>query len=228
MDGSTTIDPDGYIKSRGLKFPKDGNYLTGKVRGLLREGDYERDMAAAALKATREGDTVLDLGCGLGFVTGILARRRKVAAIHGYEGNPRLLTYAEAMLATNGIDTVTLSHGVLGARKTTVPFFVRTPFAASSLYANDDPGDEITIDMLNAKTVVTATKPTVVLCDIEGGEADLLAALPLKGVRTLIVKLHPSHIGHAGVQSVFEHTSKANLAYAPALSTGRIVGFSAA
>ena len=70
MDGSQTIDPTGYIKSRGLKFPKDGTYLTGKVRGLLRSGDYERDMAAAALKATREGDTVLDLGCGLGFTAG--------------------------------------------------------------------------------------------------------------------------------------------------------------
>lgn len=228
MDGSKTIDPDGFIKSRGLKFPKDGTYLTGKVRGLLRDGAYERDMTTAALKATREGDSVLDLGCGLGFVAGMLARRRNVKAIHGYEGNPRLLTYAEAMLATNGIKTVTLTHAALGKRKSSVPFYVRTPFAASSLATTADTCEEITIDMHNAKTVMSALKPTVVLCDIEGGEAALLDTLPLTGVRTLVVKLHPAHIGHAGVQSVFANAAKGGLAYAPALSAGRVVGFNAA
>ena len=53
MDGTGTIDPTGFIKSRSLKFPKDGTYLTGKVRGLLRTGEYERELVAAALKATR-------------------------------------------------------------------------------------------------------------------------------------------------------------------------------
>ena len=228
MDGSQTIDPTGYIKSRGLKFPKDGTYLTGKVRGLLRSGDYERDMAAAALRATREGDTVLDLGCGLGFTSGLIANRRKVDHIHGYDGNARLLTYADAMLATNGINNVTLTHGVLGKRKSTVPFYIRAPFAASSLQKGEDEAEETKVEMHNVKTVLSATKPTVILCDIEGGEAELLDGISLKGVRHVIVKLHPGHIGHDGIRTVFDSLGKAGLAYAPALSAGRIVGFQAA
>ncbi|MEL6619251.1 MAG: FkbM family methyltransferase [Pseudomonadota bacterium] len=229
MDGSQTIDPTGYIKSRGLKFPKDGTYLTGKVRGLLRSGDYERDMAAAALKATREGDTVLDLGCGLGFTTGLIANRRKVEHIHGYDGNARLLTYADAMLATNGIKNVTLTHGVLGKRKSSVPFYIRAPFAASSLQRDEDAAtQEVKVEMHNVKTVLGAVKPTVILCDIEGGEADLLDGITLKGVRAVIVKLHPGHIGHDGIRTVFDALGKAGLAYAPALSAARIVGFTAA
>ena len=229
MDGSNTIDPTGYIKSRGLKFPKDGTYLTGKVRGLLRTGGYERELVAAALKATHEGDRVLDLGCGLGFVSGMLAKRRNVEAIHGYDGNATLLTYAEAMLATNGIKTVTLTPGVLGKRKSSVPFHIRAPYAASSLLAVDgEEAEEVKVEMHNVKTVLSAVKPTVIICDIEGGEADLLDGITLKDVRQVVVKLHPNHIGHAGVGSVFDALGKAGLVYDPRISAGRIVGFVAA
>ena len=226
MDGSKTIDPTGFIKSRALKLPKDDNYLTGKVRGLLRSGDYEKDLTAAALKATREGDRVLDLGCGLGFVSGMIAKRRNVEAIFGYDGNASLLAYADAMLATNGIKNVTLTNAVLGKRKSSVPFYVRAPFAASSLLPlKDNTGEEVTTDMLNVKTVMTSHKPTVVICDIEGGEVDLLGNLPLKGVRQVVVKLHPDYIGHDGMSELFKAMGTADLAYDPRLSAGRIVGF---
>ncbi|MEP5630558.1 MAG: FkbM family methyltransferase [Tateyamaria sp.] len=228
MDGGNNIDPTGTIKSRALKFPKDGTYLTGKVRGLLRSGDYEKDLTAAALKATRADDRVLDLGCGLGFVAGMIAKRRNVEAIFGYDGNPNLLTYAEAMLATNGISNVTLTHAVLGKRKSSVPFYVRAPFAGSSLLAQEGgDGTEIQVDMINVKTATNAHKPTVVICDIEGGEADLFDDMPLKGVRQVVVKLHPGHIGHDGMMGLFKAMGQANLSYDPRISAGRIVGFSA-
>jgi FkbM family methyltransferase len=229
MDGSDTIDPTGYIKSRSLKFPKDGNYLTGKVRGLLRTGDYEREMTAAALRATHEGDTVLDLGCGLGFVAGMIAKRRNIAAIHGYDGNATLLTYAEAMLATNGIHNVTLTHGVLGKRKGSVPFHIRAPFAASSLASVEgDEAEPVSVDMHNTKTVLGDVKPSVIICDIEGGEADLLDGITLKEVRQVVIKLHPNHIAHAGVRRVFEAMHNTGMVFDPRLSTGRIAGFVAA
>ena len=226
MDGTGTIDPTGFIKSRSLKFPKDGTYLTGKVRGLLRTGDYERELVAAALKATRADDVVLDLGCGLGFVAGMIAKRRNIKEIHGYDGNATLLTYAEAMLATNGINNVTLTAGGLGKRKSSVPFYVRTPFAASSLLpVEGEEAEEVKVDMHNVKTVLSAVKPTVIICDIEGGEAEMLDGIALKDVRQVVVKLHPNHIGHDGVRAVFDAMSAAGLAYDPRLSTGRVVGF---
>lgn len=229
MDGGDIIDPEGYIKSRGLKFPKDRAYLTRKVSGLLRKNGYERALTDAALKATGAGDTVLDLGCGLGFVSGMLARRRKVAAIHAYDGNATLLTYAEAMLATNGIKNVTLTHAVLGKRKSKVPFFVRTAFAASSLKpVKDEQAQETSVEMHNLKSTLTTLKPTVIICDIEGGEADLLDGASLKGVRHLVIKLHPDHIGHEGMRNVFQSVSAAGLAYDARTSSGRIVGFVAA
>lgn len=226
MDAPTTIDPDGVIKSRGLKLPKDATYLTAKVRGLLNDGSYERDLTDAALKATRDGDRVLDLGCGIGFVAAMLAKQHNITAIHGYDGNARLLTYAEAMLATNGISNVTLSHGVLGARNQTVPFYIRASFAASSLLTGGGRTPEMAeVDMFDANAIVTRVKPDVVICDIEGGEADLLATISLSGVRHLVVKLHPRHIGHDGMRAVFNAANAAGLAYDPGLSAGRIVGF---
>jgi FkbM family methyltransferase len=224
-----TKEPKAHIKSRGLKFPKDGTYLTGKVRGLLKSGAYERDLAAAALKATREGDIVLDLGCGLGFLCGILAKRRKVAAIHGYDGNAKLLGYAEAMLAANGITGVTLTPGVLGKRKATAPFYVRAPFAASSLVGVEgDDAVETEVEMHNIKTVLATVTPSVIICDIEGDEAELLEGADLTGVRQVVIKLHAIQLGHAGLRKLFDAMSAAGFAYDPRISAGRIVSFIAA
>ena len=94
MDGTGTIDPTGFIKSRSLKFPKDGTYLTGKVRGLLRAGDYERELVAAALKATRAEDVVLDLGCGPGRAAALMqAAGHTVLA---YAATPEFVAQARA------------------------------------------------------------------------------------------------------------------------------------
>lgn len=229
MDGGDTIDPEGYIKSRGLKLPKDRGYLTRRVSRLLRANRYERALTDAALRATRDGDTVLDLGCGLGFVSGVLAKRRNLAAIHAYDGNATLLTYAEAMLATNGIKNVTLTHAVLGKRKSKVPFFTRPAFSASSLAPDtNEQTQESRVQMHNLKTTLSTLKPTVVICDIEGGEADLLSGASLNGVRHLVIKLHSDHIGHSGLRDVFGSVTAAGLAYDPRISNGRIVGFVAA
>lgn len=159
----------------------------------------------------------------------MLAQRRNVAAIHGYDGNATLLTYAEAMLATNGITNVTLTHGVLGDHESTVPFYVRTPFAASSLApieGEDLP--ETAVQMYDFKTTLENLKPTVIICDIEGGEADLLKGADLTSVRQVVIKLHPDHIGHEGTCKLFDSMSMAGLAYDPRISSGRIVGFVAA
>lgn len=229
MDGGEGIDPTGFIRSRSLKFPSDRTYLTGKLRKLLRQNDYERALTAAALKVTRAGDTVFDLGCGLGFVSGMLAKRRKVAAIHAFDGNPSVLTFAEAMLATNGIRNVTLHHAVLGKRKAKVPFYILSPFAASSLHPDANRKmRKIEVEMRNFKTTLAELKPTVIICDIQGDEANLFDGARLDGVRQLVVRLHPKRIGHAGMHRLFASITKAGLAYDPRISAGNIVGFVAA
>ena len=226
MDGSGTIDPDGHIKVDALKFPLDPDYLTPKIRKKLRLGRYDQGFLAAALEVVRPGDTVLELGSGLGFVTGMIAKQRDVAMIHGYDGNAAVVRYAEAMLATNGIQNVQLTNAVLGPRKSTVPFLLQSYAPLSSLLPFDGrESTSVTVDMINAKGAVKDIKPTVILCNIEGGEADVFKGVPLPTVRHTLIKLNPDRIGSAGIARVFEAMAVANLVYDPSISAGSLVGF---
>ncbi|MEO1176489.1 MAG: hypothetical protein AAFV87_04925, partial [Pseudomonadota bacterium] len=55
-----------FIRSRGMRFPKDGRIIQGRIRGSLRQETYERKEADAALRNVRAGDVDmgdLALGC---------------------------------------------------------------------------------------------------------------------------------------------------------------------
>ena len=52
MDGQMPPDP-GYIRSRGMKFPKHPEIMQGKIRRMLRNNVYERKESEAALRMCR-------------------------------------------------------------------------------------------------------------------------------------------------------------------------------
>lgn len=225
-DALPEIDPTGWIESGGLKMPKDGQFVKGRVRGRIKRSVYDQAMTTAAVAATRAGDRVLELGCGLGFVTAQMARAHELDAIRAYDGHAGVLAYAEAMLATNGVPDVELVHGVLGPRKGKRIFHVRDPFMRSSL---SDEADKTryseTVPAENAKTVFHAFQPTALICDIEGAEVDLVKCAPLDGLDRAIVRLHPTRLGGQCVITIFQAFADAGLSYWPAVSAGPIVGF---
>ena len=97
-DATARKAPSPYLKSRGLLIPKDGNIVTGRIRGALRKEGYEGKEANAVLKlvteqmrreavaAARPSGAVVGEGAGAGAVlssvalmTALLARRRRWA-----------------------------------------------------------------------------------------------------------------------------------------------------
>lgn len=64
MDG-TSAPEQGFVRSRGMKFPDGRPVFTGQVRGALRGGAYEENATNAALRLVRVGDVVRELGAGL-------------------------------------------------------------------------------------------------------------------------------------------------------------------
>jgi hypothetical protein len=65
----------------------------------------------------------------------------------------------------------------------------------------------------------------VLVCDIEGAEAELLPAGDWSGLRAAVVELHPQWIGQAGVQAVFDAMQRAGLTYFPRASQAKVVTF---
>jgi FkbM family methyltransferase len=174
---------------------------------------------------------VIELGAGLGYMSSLIAAKCQPRAIHSFEANPALIPYIHAVHRVNGIETVTVTNALLGARKAKArEFYVRGDFLASSLEDNlgDAHGGVVRVaevPVLNVNTVLKEIRPTVMMCDIEGAEVELFAHADLSCLRAAVVELHPQWVGQAGVQAVFDAMAKSGLTYFPRSSNGKVVLF---
>ncbi|SFA71787.1 methyltransferase, FkbM family [Poseidonocella pacifica] len=219
------------IISRGLKFPDDPAILGRRQKRLLRSGRYEARESAAALKAIREDDTVLELGGGIGFVSSLIARECRPRAIHVIEANPALLPYIAEVHRMNDLGGISLRNALPAPKDgPPLPFYVRGDFLASS--TKDDLGSAhggVTrvdqVPQVALDTVLKETGATVLVCDIEGAETELFPQVDFTSLRLVIVELHPQTVGQQGIQAVFDAMARANLTYFPRQSSGKVVMF---
>jgi hypothetical protein len=85
------------------------------------------------------------------------------------------------------------------------------------------PGEVIEVPALRLGSILSRHRPSVVLLDIEGGEAALFDRPLPDHVRLVIMELHGKHYGPAGIKRVFDGLSAARFAYCPAGSRGSTV-----
>lgn len=216
-----------YIESRGVRFPKDGVFITGRIRGDLRSDAYEAKEAAAVLKAVQEGDTVMELGAGIGFISSLVAVHCNVQAVHAFEANPHLIPYIKSVHAENGISNAHVHNAILGPDVGEATFYVRQNFLSSSLSLDDADGviAEEPIEIRQTREVMHEIRPDVLICDIEGAEQHVIPDMDLSSVRAAIVELHPQWIGSQGVAAVFNAMMRAGLVYFPKWSHAKVVVF---
>ncbi len=219
-----------YIRSRGIKMPKVREIVSGRTRKALREGSYEGLEADAVMKIAREGDTVLELGTGIGYISTLIAAQRPVKEIHTFEANPLLIDYIRTTHALNNITNVTVHNALLGPEKAEPrDFYCRQNFLASSLDYNARPPEGIVsvekIEVRDINQTFDAIGPDILICDIEGAEAEILPALKYEGLRAAVIELHPQWIGAPGVRAVFEAMHRAGLTYYPRWSYRKVIVF---
>lgn len=215
---------------RGLTLSLPETALRGGLEQALATGRYEHQEADALLHHLRPGDRMLDVGAGLGFLCALAARVLGEAAVTGVEAGPATLALARDNLAANGLAGVRLLHGAATATAPPdgmVDFGLRPAFWASALKG---PGDwpanaELTrVPALPIAGLLAETRPTVLSCDIEGAEAQVLAQ-PLPGLRLIVVELHPATYGAAGTRALFDALSAQGFGYCTQGSRGATVVF---
>ncbi len=225
-----TEDSAAIIESKGLLFPLDRAILKQRTRRNLRAGTYEAKETAAVLATVKPDDRVLELGAGIGYMTALMSRHIGPAAIASVEANPRLLPYIAQVHALNNVTGAKVLHGMLGPAAGTAPFYLRDDFLGSSEAdfvgeGKATPSERVEVPVLDAGEVVASVRPTVLVCDIEGAEAQVLPLLDMTDLRAAIVELHPQWVGAAGVAAVFDAMSRAGLTYFPRTSQGKVVTF---
>jgi FkbM family methyltransferase len=228
MDGDIPTEADqGFVRSRGMKFPQDPNIMQGKIRRLLRTENYERKETQAALRVVRKDDVVVELGGGIGYMSTLVATKRAVKSVHVFEANPNLIPYIHAVHAANGVTNAHVTNAILGPRKGSVDFYLREPMLGSSLdlLEGEVNPPSVKVDVLNAGQTFAKIKPNLLICDIEGAEANLIPQLDLTGLRAAIIETHPQWIGPEGINAVFRAFMDAGLAYYHRGSEGKVLAF---
>lgn len=191
----------------GLEVPFAGPQFSSAIREQLQNGYYEISEIKGLQAVIHPADKVLELGTGLGIITSLSARQAKNGHVLSFEANPDLIEDARNLVRLNGISNVEIRHGVLvkDPAATEQTFHVAASFAESSLRPMSHAVSTITVPTHDLAAVLADFQPDVLICDIEGAEADLLPQVDLASIRAAVVELHPNILSPSEVAGIYDH-----------------------
>ncbi|ARE39198.1 Methyltransferase, FkbM family [Rhodovulum sp. P5] len=222
---------------RGIKIELPPHLLTPPILEAISAGRYERLEANQLVRILRDGDRLLELGGGIGYLSSLASKTVKLESCHVIEGNPELVPIIAKTHALNAVDAVVenaiaLSRtgrlDLVSAAQDEVAFYLRTNFWGSSLSDSSAYREKVTVPVRDMQGLLDGIHPSVVIADIEGGEVDIFDRLDLRGVRSVLLEVHKSVIGIEGIHRIFATLSREGLLYDPDCSVGAVVHFTRA
>lgn len=211
----------------GLQVPMLGDHITKPVWKHVWRGDYERPELLALSALMRPDDQVLELGAGMGLVSGVMAKRHPQARFTSYEANPALAGVIAALHRANNIANVEPRSAILAPtdQGSTRRFRLHRNFTESSLVAASADVSEVEVAVHDPARVMSDLRPDLLLCDIEGAEEELIPVLPLQGLRAAVIELHPHIVSRAGMARIFRSFMEAGLFPVVECSTETVIAF---
>lgn len=186
----------------GLSVPL-GAHITPLIREALEDGSYEAAELAAIRATLLPGDTVMELGTGLGLVSAYCATIVGSDRTFTFEANAALEQPIRTLYAANGV-APRLEMCMLGERAGAAVLHVEGDFWGSSTVAARTETRRVEVAVRAFDDLRRAIDPSFLVIDIEGGELDLLGYADLGGVCTVVIELHPSVIGEEGCETVMQ------------------------
>lgn len=189
-----------------LTVPMPGRHVSKPVWKHVWRGDCERPEPFALAAMGRPQDWLLELGLGMGQVSGVLAKRNPGARFISYEANHALRSIVEQLHLLNGNSNVQVRSAVVAPLEqgNTRVVKLHRHFTESSLAAASANVDEVVVPVHEPATVMAEAKPDILICDIEGGEEELIPRMPLDGLRDVVIELHPHIVSRAGMARIFK------------------------
>jgi FkbM family methyltransferase len=219
--------PDEFLATGGVTFPLDPSVVTPAIRAAILSGRFEAEEASQIPRIVRPGDRVLEIGAGIGFISSLLARDPRVSAVIAVEANPHLLDYMGRLHAQNDIRKVRRLNAVLtNGTAATATFYLRRDFWMGSLSPEPNAFTaSVEVPTMNLDALLREEAIDLIVCDVEGAEADLFDRADLAGVDRIFVETHDHVTGLSGVRRLFDTMQAQGFVYDPRHSTGSVVLF---
>lgn len=188
-----------FADNFGVMLPLKHPLISPGIGKEIYFGDYERKEAEIVSQRLEANDVVMEIGAGIGFLSTYCAKKIGGERVFAYEANPELMeviaqTYAANQVKPNAINAM-LGDGPGRAR-----FFVEDEFwASTTIKEGTRNAREIEVEQRDLNTEIARIRPTFLIVDIEGGEAELFPLADLSGVQKICVETHPHMLGNVGV-----------------------------
>lgn len=169
----------------------------------LFSGSYEQNEVSLLKQFLGEGEVVLELGAGIGYM-GVTALKSGLCQRYvAYEANPDLIPIIKNNMRRNNA-FFELKNAILLNDKVLQPFYVTPAFWASSIKKPIDGAyKKILIQAQNKNEVIQSIAPTMLIIDIEGGEADFFEGLYLDSVQKIILEIHPMVLSDDSLSTIY-------------------------
>lgn len=207
--------------------------VSDKVVDTIRLGHYERFEGRRSRRFVADGDRVVELGGGLGFISTVIMDHHAVADYQVVEADPRLTEMIRRTHRLNRIEgplTINSCVATCGEdllRAGTVTFHVGSKFCASSLLEMADAKLKHTVEVpvVSLADMIATHRSNVLICDIEGAEVDVFNGTPLPTLTKILAELHPHRIGQSGIRELFRCLDAIGFVYEGDSSSGNVAAF---
>lgn len=193
------------------------------IRDALERNGYETVELYLVRRLVSRGDTVLDLGSGLGLTSIAAARAAQGGRVVGYEADPKIAPLARTNSSRNATN-VEIRNSAISSTAGRLTLNLASDFLANSLFPI--PGSTpISVECAALSDVVQEIRPNVITSDIEGVEQDIFAGVDLTSVSRLLVETHPQFIGSDGVEKCVSDLAGHGLRLVDPLCWGPVLVF---
>jgi FkbM family methyltransferase len=215
------------LEAAGVVIPPDPEVITPTIRQAILAGRFEAEESSQIPYIVRPGDRVLEIGAGIGFVSTLLSRQRRVSKVIAVEANPFLLDYMTRLHALNKVRKVRRINAVLtNEPQASATFYLRRDFWMGSLAAAPNPYlGTVEVPTMSFDALLRNEAIDLIVCDVEGAEAVLFHGADLSGVDRIFLELHDHVTGLSGVRGLFATLAGHGFVYDPRHSLGAVVLF---
>lgn len=217
------------LRVNGVCINPDNPALSPSMRARICSANYEVHEARCVTTLVEPEEIILELGGGIGYISSLVWNTGRASQIVVVEANPDTIPVIQETHTLNNVKALVLNGVAMPdcGKESFIPFYVRSDFWASSLFPEPwGYSREVSVPCLDFKALLATHQPSLLICDIEGGEANLLGSIPcMPSVRKIVLELHQDVTGAEGIRDIFLNLSKQGFAYDPFLSQRGVVVF---
>ena len=220
--GSFTID--------GIALEIPDECLSDPIIHAIETGKYEGTESRAMKRHLVPTDRMVDLGAGAGYLCSLAAKVVGGENVLGVEANPVMAPAARANLRRNGGGAGRVLHSAVvpdDFAGDSVRFLARKAFWSGFVdrNASEDHPRHVDVPVLRIGDIMADLKPTLVMMDIEGAEADLAGYAWPDHVRMVIFEVHTRSYPPAALHAIFTGFFDNGFTYCPWGSRGETLVF---